>query len=70
MNLNGRTEYLDIQPSNIVSTGLVSYVSGNPVIQFIIGEADRYLIGNSLRFAGNINIYNDRLYLNMMFLLL
>ena len=59
MNLNGRTEYLDIQPSNIVSTGLVSYVSGNPVIQYIIGEADRYLIGNSLRFAGNINIYSD-----------
>jgi len=59
MNMNGRTEYLDIQPSNIVSTGLVSYVSGNPVIQFIIGESDRYLIGNSLRFAGNINIYSD-----------
>jgi hypothetical protein len=59
MNVNGRTEYLDIQPSNIVSTGVVSYVSGNPVIQFIIGESDRYLIGNSLRFCGQIEVFRN-----------
>ena len=59
MSMNGRTEYLDIQPSNVVSTGLVSYRDGNPVIQFIIGEQDRYLVGQSLRFCGNIQIFKD-----------
>tara|TARA_R110001592_G_scaffold86176_3_gene254414 strand:+ start:4363 stop:5709 length:1347 start_codon:yes stop_codon:yes gene_type:complete len=52
--MDGRLEHLQIQPSNIVSTGRVSYKNGNPVIQFIIGEQDKYLLGNSLRFTGNI----------------
>ena len=59
MSMNGRTEYLDLQPSNVVSTGLVSYRAGNPVIQFIIGEQDRYLVGQSLRFCGNIQIFKN-----------
>jgi len=57
--MNGRTEYLDIQPSNVVSTGTVSYRDGNPVIQFIIGEQDRYLVGQSLRFCGNLQVFKD-----------
>jgi len=52
--MDGRLEHLVIQPSNIISTGKVSFKNGNPVIQFIIGEQDKYLIGNSLRFTGNI----------------
>ena len=59
MSMNGRTEYLDIQPSNVVSTGKVSYRNGNPVIQFIIGEQDRYLVGQSLRFCGNLQVFKD-----------
>jgi len=54
--MDGRLEHLQIQPSNIISTGVVSFKNGNPVIQFIIGEQDKYLIGNSLRFTGNIEI--------------
>ena len=52
--MDGRLEHLQIQPSNIISTNKVSFRNGNPVIQFIIGEQDKYLIGNSLRFTGNI----------------
>jgi hypothetical protein len=56
-NVNGRTHYLEIQPSNVKSTGVVSYRDGNPVIEFIIGEQNTYLLGQTLRFAGNIQIY-------------
>ena len=57
----GSTSYLEIQPSNVVSTGRVSYKDGNPVINFIIGETDRFLIGNSVRFCGNIATYTSTL---------
>ncbi len=55
----GQNVYLDIQPSNVVSTGKVSYKEGNPVIQFIIGENDLHLMGSSVRFCGNIAVYRD-----------
>lgn len=57
--MNGRTEYIEIQPSNTISTGVVSYRDGNPVIQFIIGEQDRYLMGQTLRFCGTIQVFKD-----------
>jgi len=50
---------MDIQPSNVVSTGKVSYRSGNPVIQFIIGENDLHLMGSSVRFCGDIQFFRD-----------
>ncbi len=50
---------MDVQPSNVVSTGKVSYKEGNPVIQFIIGENDLHLMGSSVRFCGNIAVYRD-----------
>jgi len=56
----GSTSYLQIDPSNIVSTGRVSYSDGNPVLNFIIGETDRFLIGNSLRICGNLACYKSR----------
>tara|TARA_R110000787_G_scaffold66487_1_gene149296 strand:+ start:95 stop:1441 length:1347 start_codon:yes stop_codon:yes gene_type:complete len=55
----GSTSYLQIDPSNIVSTGRVSYRDGNPVVNFIIGETDRFLIGNSLRICGNLSCYKS-----------
>ena len=55
----GSNVYMDIQPSNIVSTGKVSYRDGNPIIQFIIGENDLHLIGSSVRFCGNIQVFRD-----------
>tara|TARA_R110001632_G_scaffold29852_3_gene78973 strand:- start:2305 stop:3633 length:1329 start_codon:yes stop_codon:yes gene_type:complete len=56
-NVNGRTHYLEIQPSNVKSNGKVSYRDGNPVIEFIIGEQNTYLLGQTLRLAGNIQVY-------------
>ena len=43
---------IEVVPSNITSNGSISFKNGNPVIQFIIGEQDRLLIGNSVRFCG------------------
>jgi hypothetical protein len=48
---------LEIVPSNQTSTGTMSYVSGNPVIQFIIGEQDRLLVGNSVRLVGDFQVF-------------
>jgi len=55
----GQNVYMEIQPSNVVSTGKVSFRSGNPVIQFIIGENDLHLFGSSLRFCGDIQFFRD-----------
>ena len=52
--MDGSLEHQEIQPSNVISTGVVSFKNGNPVIQFIIGEQEKYLIGSSLRFCGDI----------------
>ena len=52
--MDGRLEHVFIQPSNIISTQAVSYKNGNPVLQFVIGEQDKYLIGSSVRLQGNI----------------
>ncbi len=57
--MDGSLEHQEIQPSNIISTGVVSFRNGNPVIQFIIGEQDKYLLGNSLRFAGNVEFFDN-----------
>ena len=42
----------EIVPSNVAANGFISFRDGNPVIQFIIGEQDRMLLGNSVRFTG------------------
>ena len=42
----------EIVPSNVTANGSISFRDGNPVIQFIIGEQDRLLLGNSVRFCG------------------
>ena len=43
---------VEVVPSNVTSNGTISFQSGNPVIQFIIGEQDRYLLGQTVRFTG------------------
>jgi hypothetical protein len=43
---------IEVVPSNVQSNGQISYRNGNPVISFIIGEQDRLLMGNSVRFCG------------------
>ncbi len=48
---------LEIVPSNVTSNAKISYRNGNPVIQFIIGEQDAMLLGNTLRFTGQFRTY-------------
>jgi len=52
-------QHLEIIPSNITSDGTLSFRNGQPVIQFIIGEQERYLIGQSLRLCGKFTAYSS-----------
>jgi hypothetical protein len=57
-NLEGSKSYISIAPSNHPANAKISYKDGNPVINFVIGEQERYLIGSSLRITGEICIYS------------
>jgi len=48
---------LQVTPSNHTSTGKISYKDGNPLIQFIIGEQSRMLVGSSVRLVGDMSIF-------------
>lgn len=50
---------LEIVPSNVPSNGRVSFRDGNPLIQFIIGEQDRALIGRSVRLVGDFHVQQE-----------
>lgn len=50
---------LNITPINQTADRLQSYKSGNPVIQFIVGSQERVLLGNSVRFAGQLQIFTN-----------
>ena len=44
---------VEISPANTLSNGKISFKGGAPVIQFILGEQDRMLIGKSVRLVGD-----------------
>lgn len=48
---------LQVTPSNHTSTGKISYKDGNPLIQFIIGEQGRMLVGQSVRLVGKFSVF-------------
>lgn len=50
-------QHLEIVPSNVTSDGTLSFRNGQPVIQFIIGESDKFVLGDSIRFNGNFQIF-------------
>ena len=52
-------QHLEIVPSNITSNGTLSFKGGQPIIQFIIGEQERYLIGQSLRLTGKFTAFSS-----------
>ena len=52
---------LEISPSNILSSGVISFRNGNPIISFIIGEQDRLLIGRSVRLAGKFRLKMNKM---------
>ena len=47
---------IEITPANTLSNGLISFKNGSPVIQFIIGEQERLLIGRSVRLCGEFKV--------------
>jgi len=47
---------VEISPANTLSNGKISFKGGAPVIQFIIGEQERMLIGKSVRLCGDFNV--------------
>ena len=49
-------QHLEIVPSNVTSNGKLSFKNGQPVIQFIIGEQNRYLLGQSIRLVGEFSV--------------
>tara|TARA_Y100000004_G_scaffold95849_1_gene107318 strand:+ start:3517 stop:4926 length:1410 start_codon:yes stop_codon:yes gene_type:complete len=51
-------EYFDIQALNRSTTGTFSYDGGSPVLQFAIGDVEKYLIGNSLRLSFDFKVFN------------
>ena len=50
-------QHLEIVPSNVTSDGTLSFRNGQPVIQFIVGESDRFILGDSIRFTGNFQTF-------------
>ena len=52
----GASQHLEITPANTLSNGIISFKGGSPVIQFIIGEQDRLLIGKSVRLCGKFRV--------------
>ena len=48
---------VEVTPANTLSNGRISFKNGSPVIQFIIGEQERLLIGNSVRLTGNFRVH-------------
>ena len=48
---------IEVTPNNQSST--ISYRNGQPVIQFLIGEQQRFLLGNSVRLCGDISFFTS-----------
>ena len=51
------TTHQEIVPSNITSTGELSYHNGQPTIQFLLGEQERFLKPGTLRLVGEFTVW-------------
>ena len=49
----------EITPSNITSDGKLSYYNGQPTIQFLLGEQDRFIKPGTIRLVGEFTIWKD-----------
>ena len=52
------TEKVMIDPINAPPDGEYSFKNGYPIIQFLVAQSDKYLVGKSLRLTGEIEINN------------
>ena len=55
--MSGFTTHQEIVPTNITSSGKLSYANGQPTIQFLLGEQDRYIKPGSIRLVGEFTVY-------------
>ncbi len=53
------TTHQEIVPSNITADGKLSYYNGQPTIQFLLGEQDRYVLPSSIRLVGEFTVWKD-----------
>ena len=53
------TTHQEIVPSNITSTGELSYFNGQPTIQFLLGEQERFLKPGTLRLVGEFTVWKE-----------
>ena len=51
--------FIELVPTNVPSTGKISFKNGHPVIQFLIGASDYLLLGSSIRLCGDFKCFLD-----------
>ncbi len=49
----------EIVPSNITSDGKLSYYNGQPTVQFLLGEQDRFIKPGTIRLIGEFTVWKD-----------
>ena len=49
----------EITPSNITSDGKLSYYNGQPTIQFLLGEQERFIKPGTIRLVGEFTVWTD-----------
>jgi len=49
----------EIVPSNITSDGKLSYYNGQPTVQFLLGEQDRFIKPGTIRLVGEFTVWKD-----------
>jgi len=57
--MSQKNHHVEIVPSNVTSDGTISFVNGQPVMQFIIGSQDRFVMGKTIRLSGNFALFED-----------
>ena len=57
--MSQKNMHVEIVPSNVTSDGTISFVNGQPVMQFIIGSQDRFIMGKTIRLSGNFALFED-----------
>ena len=55
----GYSSHQEIVPSNITADGKLSYYNGQPTVQFLLGEQDRYIKPGSIRLVGEYTVWSD-----------
>ena len=53
-----QTEKVSINPQNAPGNGVYSFKNGYPIVQFLIAQSSKFLVGKSVRLTGKIKILN------------